>query len=200
MTTLIPQNIKGKKNDLYESVHVPTTEQAITIFQQAYKRISNPFMWHDLTGLPAKFLPASENETSFKNPLWEGNYFKIEIPGPGSSKGSGYDWVMVETVEDKRNSQGSLESFGITLRACSNPYNGSLATAHFFKSLATSSFFLQRDGKLVTASYHGRNEVPNIQTGNLLDNIRNAFVALGAEAGMSELVWSQLLKAFLGKS
>jgi len=106
----------------------------------------------------------------------------------------------VEAVEDKRNPLAGLESFGMTFRACSNPFNGSMATAHFFKSLATSSFLLRRNGKLVTVSYHGRNEVPNIQTGNILDNIRNAFVALGAEAGMSEAVWSRLLKAFLGKS
>jgi hypothetical protein len=141
MATLIPENVKGKKNDLFESLHVQTEEQAQNIFQQAINRMSNPFRWHELTDLPAKFLPATDAEIDLAHPLQEGNFFRIEIPGPGTNNGSGYDWVRVEAVEDKRNPQADLESFGMTFRACSNPFNGSMVTAHFFKSLATSSFY-----------------------------------------------------------
>jgi len=199
MTTLIPHNIKGIKNDLFETVYMPTTEQAKAIFTQACHYMSNPFEWHELTDLPAKFLPASDNELEYFYPVTEGNYFRIEICGSGNFKGSGYDWIKVETVEDKRKPEDARESFGMTLRACSNPFRGSLAKARFFKSLATSSFLVQRNGKLITASYHGRNEVSNSQAVNILDNMRNAFVAIGAEAGMSDAVWSRLLKAFLAK-
>ena len=73
MATLIPENVKGKKNDLFESVHVPTEEEAAFIFQQASNRMSNPFNWHELTDLPAKFLPAKDHDIDFSHPLQEGS-------------------------------------------------------------------------------------------------------------------------------
>jgi len=178
---------------------MPSAEQAKVIFTQACHYMSNPFEWHELTELPARFRPASDNELEYFCPVTEGNYFRIEIAGSEGYTGSGYDWVKVETVEDNRNPEYDRESFGMTLRTCSNPFRGSLANARFFKSLATSSFLVQRHGKLTTASYHGRNEVSASQAGNILDNMRNAFVAIGAEAGMTDAVWSRLLKAFLAK-
>jgi hypothetical protein len=197
MTTLIPKNIKGKENDLFESTHAETIEQAILIFQRAFRRMNDPFSWHEITGLPVRFLPSTDALNPRVNPIKVGNYFRIETPAPGSSKGEGFDWVKVDAVEDKRDSRSDVESFGMILRACSNPTNNSDDTAHFFSSMATSSFLIQRNHLIITASYHGRNEVPNTETDRLLDTVRNTFVALGAAAGMSEIVWSRLLKAFL---
>ena len=197
MTTLIPKNIKGKENDLFESTHAQTMEQANLIFQRACRHMSDPFTWHEITGLPVRFLPSTDTVDPRINPIKVGNYFRIETPAPGTSKGDGFDWVKVEAVEDKRNSRADVESFGMTLRACSNPTNNSADTAHFFSSMATSSFLIQRNHLIITASYHGRNEVPNTETTRLVDTIRKTFVALGAAAGMSEIVWSRLLKAFL---
>jgi hypothetical protein len=197
MTSLIPKNIEGKENDLFESVQAQSIEQATSIFRKAFTRISNPYIWHEITGLPMKFLASSDIVDRHANPIVEGNYFRIETPAPGTSIGAGYDWVKVDAVEDKKDSRSEMESFGMTLRACDNPNSDSNATAHFFNRLATSTFLIQRNNAIVTASYHGRNELPNTEIGRILDNVRNAFVALGAEAGMSEAVWSQLLKAFL---
>jgi hypothetical protein len=68
---------------------------------------------------------------------------------------------------------------------------------HFFEDLATSTFVIERIGNPVTARYYGRNELPNTETSEKKDIIRNAIVATGAAAGLSELQWSALLKAFL---
>ena len=32
-----------------------------------------------------------------------GDYFQINIPGPGPAAGAGYDWVEVEAIEDHAN-------------------------------------------------------------------------------------------------
>jgi len=56
---------------------------------------------------------------------------------------------------------------------------------------------VSRNNNEVTASYYGRNETPNTDTGNIGTNVRNALVAFGAFAGLSELQWNSLIKAFL---
>ena len=83
------------------------------------------------------------------------------------------------------------------LRASGKPGEEGESAAHFFKEDATSSFVIHRKGNKVTASYHGRNEVPNTDTDKTIDNIRNSMVAMGALAGLSELQWSRIIKGFL---
>jgi hypothetical protein len=63
--------------------------------------------------------------------------------------------------------------------------------------MATSSYIIERNGDIVTARYHGRNEISNIATASTLDNIRNATIAVGASIGLSEVQWSALLKGLL---
>ena len=62
----------------------------------------------------------------------------MDIPGPGPSGGSGYDWVRVEKIE-----------------------------------------------------------VPNTATEKGGDNVRNALIASGAIAGLSEAQWTALIKGLL---
>ena len=51
----------------------------------------------------------------------------------------------------------------------------------------------------MTFSYHGRNEVPNTSAVKVLDKLRNAVVALGAQAGLSEVFWKKLARGMLQK-
>lgn len=197
---LIPVNTKGKETDLDHSVSLPDKEQALDCFRRAYKRLLNPPVWHELSGaLSADFVLTDEKGEELERLLLEGDYIRINIPGPGNATGDGYDWVKVETVEDKTNADAEEERLGIKVRACDNPTNANNNTAHFFKSDATSSFIIHRNGNTVTASYHGRNEVPNTKTDKTTDNVRNAMVATGAIAGLSELQWSALIKGFLSE-
>jgi hypothetical protein len=53
-------------------------------------------------------------------------------------------------------------------------------------------------GNQVVVSYHGRNEMPNIE-GAVADKIRNTIVASGAALGLSELHWKSLLNGLLAK-
>ena len=127
----------------------------------------------------------------------EGDYFRVDIPGPGPSIGGGYDWVRVETIEDLTNPAGEEESFGMKVRPSAAPGGDSGHTAHFFTGDATSTFLVRRIGNKVMATYHGRNELPNTSTGETKDNIRNSVIAMGAFVGLSELQWSTLIKSFL---
>src|SRR5690606_8240500 len=127
----------------------------------------------------------------------EGDFFQINIPGPGPATGDGYDWVHVEKIIEESDPEGEEECAGIQVRACKNPQNKKDDTAHFFTDQATSSFIIERKGLTVYSRYHGRNEVLNTDTEKVQDKIRNTLIGTGALAGVSELQWTTLINAFL---
>ncbi len=197
---LVPANIKGKPIDLEYFVDLPSREDACECFKRAAKRMLNPPIWHELAGWPsAEFRLAGENGTDLHRLALEGDFIRINIPGPGPLAGEGYDWVKVEKLEDHHNPEGMREWIGMKVRPCSNPVHTDLETAHFFQSDATSSYIIQRLGSKVTVFYHGRNEVPNTSTENMVDGVRNALVAAGAIVSLSEAQWSALSRGFLNK-
>ena len=112
--------------------------------------------------------------------------------------GQGFDWVKLEAMMENTLPDAEY-SLGIRLRACANPLHKEMGTAHFFNGDATSTLIVKRNGNTVTVSYHGRNELPNTKDVNTTDKIRNAVVAAGAIAGLSEIQWKALVKGFLQK-
>ena len=195
---MVPPEIKGKNTDLERCFEAATVEAAISIYKMASERMLDPFCWHKLCGpASAEFALMDEKGEPIDGPAKRGDHLRIDIPGPGTATGGGYDWVRVEFIEEISNPAKDEESCGMKVRAASAPGKEQKDTAHFFKTDATSSFIVHRSQNRVTASYHGRNEIPNTSTGNTADNIRNTMVAMGAIAGFSEVQWSTLTKGFL---
>lgn len=85
----------------------------------------------------------------------------------------------------------------MALKPVPSPLGDADKPAHFFDRSASSTFIIRRTENLVVASYHGRNEQPNTDTGSVVDNIRNGAVAVAAMAGLSEVQWSALIDAFV---
>lgn len=194
-----PDNEKGKFVDEEESVVENTEEEAIVTFNRASSRLLNPPIWQQLTpGINASFAISLPGEEKVERLLQTGDYISIDIPGPGSVAGEGYDWVKVETIEENTVPECN-DSLAVRLRACTNPHTPDAAIAHFFDESATSTFVVKRKGNTVIFSYHGRNEVPNTSEVKVIDKIRNAVVALGAQAGLSEVFWKKLTKGMLQK-
>lgn len=195
---LIPENIVGKANDIEHTVTLPDSEQAKDTFKRAYKRLLNVPVWHELCGAAsAEFVLTDSTGKEVHRLAEPGDHFKIDIPGPGTKTGDGYDWAQVEKIEDNSAPENSSENFGLRVCAAKNPQSASEATAHFFKGDATSTFIIQRAGNTVIASYHGRNEIVNTDTGEALDNLRNTMVAGVALAAISKFQWSALMKGLL---
>jgi hypothetical protein len=195
---LIPVNEKGKPSDLESSVTLATIDEARHCYMRAVKRMQNPAIWHDLAGwASASFTLVDQDGQDLSRLAREGDYIRIDIPGPGTVEGGGYDWVTVERMDEYIDSSGQREWTGMKVRPCSNPTAGAGGAAHFFGSDASSTFIIERDGAKVTARYHGRNEVPNTATEKLADNVRNALVSAGAVVSLSEAQWSALSKGFL---
>ncbi|MEO8173706.1 MAG: hypothetical protein ABI581_11505 [Sediminibacterium sp.] len=197
-TTIIPAHTEGKQNDLSVAVTLASREESTDTFKRAYKRLLNPPVWHELAGsLSGEFALVGIAGNELNRLAQTGDLFKVDLPGPGPKAGDGYDWVRVDAIDDQSNEQADEELFAMRISPTINPGVTNHDIAHFFKGTASSTFIIHRKGNEVTASYHGRNEMPNNETGNIIDNIRNSVIAATAAIGLSELQWKSLIKGFL---
>jgi hypothetical protein len=196
---LIPANNFGKALDLENSVTERSVDESIVTFNRACKRLLNPPIWHRLSGsTSASFKLYAPGKHDADRLARVHDYLAIDIPGPGPVAGNGYDWVQVENIAENADPSAD-QSFGMTLKASPNPDALEQGVAHFFSAGATSTFIIKRNGNTVTASYHGRNELPNTKKASFPDKIRNSLIAAGALAGLSEMQWMALLKGLLEK-
>ncbi len=194
-----PAQQSGKFVDASYVVEETGLDEALVTYNRACARMLNPPVWEQLTpGKNVSFKLATSTQDDVPRLARAGDYFKIDLPGPGSLSGQGYDWVKVETIEEN-TAPDADDSLAMRLRACSNPHSAADGIAHFFNEDATSTFIARRKGNQVSFSYHGRNEVSNSSEVPVVDKVRNTVVAIGAKAGLSALFWTGLVKAMLQK-
>ena len=193
--SIIPENKIGKAVDIEHSV-IADASEAKNVYKIARERLLNPQKWQQLSGAASAAFEIISNSVISQKEVQKNDYLKIDIPGPGAAEGDGYDWVKVEAIEED-NIPEADNSIALKLRASPNPNSDKTSTAHFFKEDATSTFIIKLNGNTITASYYGRNEVPNVQDVSLVDKVRNALVAVGAAIGFSEIQWNSLVKGFL---
>jgi hypothetical protein len=196
---LIPEQTKGKATDAKDRLILSNTKEASELFVTANNRMLNVNRWHEYSGLAsARFFITDTSGNECNRAVQEGDYIKIDIPGPGPRSGDGYDWVHVDALESNINSSAKDECCGMMVRAAENPA-GKSETAHFFTSDATSTFIVERTSCTVSSYYFGRNEELNLDTKSLVDKIRNAVIGSIGLAGVSELQWKRLINSFLQK-
>ncbi len=201
VTPELPQQEVGAKTDIEVVEQFDNTNEAQQLYNAAKSKLLNVNAWHELCGsLSAGFALVDEKGGAANRQAKVNDYFKIDIPGPGTSKGKGYDWVQVENIENKKDEFTDSESIIMTVRPAENPCKKDGDIAHFFSEEATSNFTLIRNATRVTAGVHGRNELPNIKADKLIDKARNAIVGTSALAGFSNPQWTKLVNAWLGKS
>jgi hypothetical protein len=194
----LPNQEKGSMIDVVEQAVFPLEDEARAFYQVGKERLLNVNHWGEASYIK---LSTFELTDPFGEPAHrsaqEGDYIKIDIPGPGTSAGSGFDWVKIESIKEDSGDQTQLIS--MTVRPAPSPVDESGHVAHFLEDSATSTFMIRRAGNIVYAEEHGRNEVPNTETDQTVDNIRNTLVGWSAKLGMSYPQWKSLVKGFMKK-
>jgi len=194
----VPKQEKGAKSDTSHFVKLKTQKDAKVFFNVAKHRLLDVSNWHKLCGLvTATFTLTDSLGNKVRRLAKEGDYLRIDIPGPGSKTGHGYDWVKIEAIGNIRNSENDREEVSMRARPAKNPKGNGEQTAHFFKGDASSTFMVVREKNVVEAEIHGRNELPNVKQESRLDSIRNIFIALGAMLGFSKSQWKKLVKGLV---
>lgn len=155
MSEDIPKQEEGAEMDVYSHVVLADETEAKAFYQTAKMRLLEIYDWDKLSGAAsATFTLIDPMGKVVQRAAMEGDYIQINIPGPGTKAGSGYDWVIIEQIHEESSAGNQM----ITMRArpSANPLKAEDDTAHFYKDKATSTFRVIRLGKEVHAEVHGR--------------------------------------------
>ena len=195
----VPEQKVGSEINASASETLPTEEDAILYYEVVKARLLNVNKWFELAKLPLSSFKLFDHSCRVADRnACEGDYIRIDIPGPGTKTGQGYDWVVIESIVEEDEEHASVVS--MTVRPSPHPLSGDPHTAHFLKEDASSTFQIKRSGNLVIAEQHGRNEVPNRDTAHRLDNLRNTVVGWSTMLGFSYPQWKSLVKGLVKKS
>lgn len=192
MENAIPNQEQGSDMNAVEKAGFNSDEEASKFYQVAKQRLLDVNNWDKISNLPSStFLLCGPDGQHTDRNVQVGDFLKIDIPGPGTSTGDGFDWVKVEFIEERHDNGADVLS--IRVRPTDNPLSSEEAVAHFFEDAATSTFQVKKIGNDVFAEVHGRNEKPNTETDHLVDNIRNTMVGLSAKVGAAYPQWKGLV-------
>jgi len=188
---LIPVQTAGNHLDIIESREFLNEQAAIEFFEKVNLKLFDINNWHQVCrSTSSKFYLKSGKDLSSKQTPEVGDFICIDIPGPSTLSGKGYDWVKIEAISKETNNAG--EVIAMTVRPHSNPTKDLKNIAHFFTEDSTSTFMITRQNNFVTAEVHGRNEISNLKTSVFSDNLRNRMVSWGAVIGLSYPQWKSL--------
>ena len=195
-TGIIPPQYTGTQIEVDATVELKDIDEARAFYIVAKSRLLQVNNWHHVAGIiSARFqlIDAAGNEVD--RHAAKNDYLKIDIPGPGSTEGGGYDWVMIEALYEVRDAEN--ESIGFRVRPCKNPFENKNKIAHFYAEEATSNFIVIREGTNVIAWVVDHNLMPNDDAGSLVDKIRDAAVGIGALTLFSKIQWQRLVDGII---
>jgi len=194
---MVPRQSQGSKMDAVEEREFNTVETANKVFTSACERMLLVHHWGKYSpGTDFRLFDIQGNPV--ERPAVVGDFIQIDIPGPGTLSGKGYDWVYIEDIQAYQSEAG--QSLGMRVRPCKNPMTSGEEVAHFLEDAATSTFIIRREGTQVWAEEHGRNEMVNLGAEKLIDKARNVVVGLSAKIGLSYPQWKMLVKGLLDGS
>jgi hypothetical protein len=197
-TGIVPAHYTGKEIDAHASAELPDDAAAKTFYETVKERLLEVNNWHHLAGIiSARFQVTDPSGNEVDRKVQKGDFLKVDIPGPGSKEGHGFDWVKVEELTEV--SQDNIQSVGFRVRPSENPRGDKENIAHFYDSSATSNFLVTREGKKVTATVIDRNVKPNDDTESLTDKLRHTAIAMSAIASFSNIQWKKLAEGLVDR-
>lgn len=195
-TGIVPPQQRGKEMTMTAAVELKHAEDAMQFYSVAKQRLLDVNNWHGIAGgVTARFQLVSTEGEEVQRLAQKGDYFKIDIPGPGSKAGDGYDWVKVEELTETDNED--VQSIGLRVRPTDNPFSSSDETAHFYSDDATSNFIVTRENNVINAVIVDRNVEPNSDSSSVTDKLRDAAVGIGAISIFSKIQWQHLVNGIV---
>ncbi len=95
-TGIIPEQQTGKAIDSETSLELDNVEEAKAFFNVVKARLQDINNWHELAGkLSADFQLVNKDGVEVQRSAEKGDYFKIDIPGPGTNSGEGYEYQKI---------------------------------------------------------------------------------------------------------
>lgn len=194
----LPAQQIGRQTNFTQERTFDDLKSAHKGFREVAARLLSINNWHEYAGAgSAKFTLTNNLGNELFGFAAEGFYISIDLPAPGPDAGNGLEWVMIEKIITDGDDKTAEEYLTMTVRPVPDPRKTDLEIAHFYTDASTSTFIVRRDGRVVSAGAHGRNETPNNEDVNLHDKMRNTAIALMARIGLSGIQWQKLVNGLL---
>ncbi len=195
-TGIIPANFTGKAIEAEASTELKDVDEAKNFYSIAKERLLDVNNWHHVAGIiSATFQLTDKNGKEVNRGAEKGDYIKVDIPGPGSKEGHGYDWVYIEELKEVADE--NIQSIGFRVRPTAHTFSDGKNIAHFYDDSATSNFIVTREHTKVSAAILDRNVKPNDDTESVTDKIRHFAVGVGAIAAFSKVQWKNLAEGLV---
>jgi hypothetical protein len=189
---IVPRQQTGKEIEVNSSCKFEQENEAVDFFTVAKGRLLNVDQWHRVAGvISAAFRAFDKDGNKVDRKIEKEDYMRIDIPGPGSKEGDGYDWVKIEEVKEVE--EAHLQCIGFRVRPAANPCGDTNSIAHFYDDSATGNFVVTREGKKITATVIDVNVKPNDDTNSITDKIRGTAIGTVALSFFSKLQWKNLV-------
>lgn len=199
---IIPVQYEGRSLEAQRSKEFQDTDAAKMAYLIARQRLLDVNRWAQrIEGITAAFQLTDQDGVPTEGMAGKGLMIRIDIPGPGTFAGDGYDWAVIEDMEE--GSTDKLDFLAFRVRPAANPAGENPSgkggnVAHFFSEGSSGTFVLYREKNELTCTIYDRNLKPNTEIeGNLADKARNSFVGTTAAMGMSAVQWQKLADSVL---
>jgi len=199
---IIPEQYEGRALEAQRSREFQDADAAKMAYLRARQRLLDVNRWaRHIEGITATFQLTDQDGGLMEGMAQKGLMIRIDIPGPGTAAGGGYDWAVIEDMEEE--STEKLDFLAFRVRPAENPSAGNPSgregkIAHFFSSGSSGTFVLFREKNQVTCTVYDRNLKPNTEIkGDLTDRVRNSFVGTTAAMGLSGIQWQKLADSVL---
>lgn len=189
-----PKQKDGSCLDTRAEVIFQNQEEAIKHFDSVKRKLFNVNKWFDYCeNTHSNFCLCEKDGNEKMGDPKIGDVIKISVKGIDNNAGNGDDWVTIEEFVDSDN------SVSFTVRPCTAPVNDSEEIAHFFDERSSNTFGVKRIDNKVIVEINGRNEHINLDSNNLIQNVRNAAMALGGIVFGSKAQWETLAKGLISE-
>ncbi|MDB5155324.1 MAG: hypothetical protein JWR50_31 [Mucilaginibacter sp.] len=194
----LPPQETGRQTDFTHEKKFDILEEAHSAFRTSAGRLLSVNNWHTYSGAGSAIFTLCNNEGREVEVMAEEGFFvSIDLPAPGSDAGDGLEWVIIERLVSEGGAHTAEEYVLMTVRPVPDPRKPNAEIAHFYKDVSTSTFIVRRDGLMLSAGAHGRNETPNNEAVDLYDKVRNTAIALMARVGLSGPQWQKLVSGVI---
>ena len=171
---LVPTQLLGNEKNIAHTGHCDIIADAEDWFVDAKERLLDVNHWQkysDIRGLDFKLTDSHGKVLNRK--AHKGDHIRIEV----RADATGFDWVGIEAIEYDDYPDIDMETFAMRVRQGEHPANKK--EGHIVND-ATTTMVIERRGKTLAASYHGRNDANGVQW-----------------LGLSDIEWTAIIKGLI---
>lgn len=172
-TKIVPQANKTVKQDIEHTVTAADRNDGQKLFFIGRNRLIDVNKWNKLCGSDSINFTLNDSHgnkterTAEKNDLIRVEASLLE------NESQSDEWVLIEEIDDKSDTDGPFESIALYLRPAPSPSARGEIISHFQDGEAASCLTLTRRNNVITVTVQGRNKKSG--NNNLTNSIAGAF-------------------------